>query len=472
MKKQIENEKKYNENMSTFYNMIIKINSMNELTKNGWQIVNNMAKDNNEENENKEIIYEKKVSIVSVLGDKNSGKSFILHLLTGKDIPNGYTVTTEGLSFIIPPNKESSDNYILIDTAGTESPLLNDNLDISVEEKNKMAKDRQITDYFLQKFLLEKSDIFICVVDNLSLTVQKFINRIIKNYTYKTIFIIHNLKTFIEKKQVENYIDNILKKSITFKLKEDKFFSLDRCKSNNSNENQIFYKQELKEKERIIIHLITANEESEAGKYYNGTTIEYLKNKLTQVLEKKQFNIIENLKQFLVKISEDIFEQKLNESSLIIENNSIKVKNEELNLKDCLMDVLGNNIIPESKFKPKYRYGYFIDSNTEERKFFIEIELFGIWNLKRSLEIKEDHFIIKINGEKQKKISQREYEFKNFIPADYFDLEIKIDNRNGIVNDEPKAEEENGLYTLIFPIRQNNIEEEVISGESDEEVDV
>ena len=193
---------------------------------------------------------------------------------------------------------------------------------------------------------------------------------------------------------------------------------------------------------------------------------------MTQVLEKKKFNIIENLKQFLVKISEDIFEQKLDESSIILENNSIKVKNEELNLKDCLMDVLGNNIIPESKFKPKYRYGYFIDSNTEERKFFIEIELFGIWNLKQSLEIKVDHFIIKINGEKQKKMSQREYEFKNFIPADNFDLEIKIDNRNGIVNDDPTAEEENGLYTLIFPIRQNNIEEEVISGESDEEVDV
>lgn len=178
------------------------------------------------------------------------------------------------------------------------------------------------------------------------------------------------------------------------------------------------------------------------------------------------------MKQFLVNISEDIFEQKLDESSLIVENNSIKVKNEELNLKDCLMDVLGNNIIPESKFKPKYRYGYFIDSNTEERKFFIEIELFGIWNLKQSLEIKVDHFIIKINGEKQKKMAQREYEFKNFVPADDFELEIKIDNRNGIVNDDPTAEEENGLYTLIFPIRQNNIEEEVISGESDEEVDV
>ena len=81
-----------------------------------------------------------------------------------------------------------------------------------------MAKDRQITDYFLQKFILEKSDIFICVVDNLTLTNQKFINRIIKNYTNKKIYIIHNLKTFIEKEQVENYIKDTLMESVTFHL--------------------------------------------------------------------------------------------------------------------------------------------------------------------------------------------------------------------------------------------------------------
>ena len=75
--------------------------------------------------------------------------------------------------------------------------------------KDKMAKDRQITDNFLQKFILEKSDIFICVVDNLTLTDQKFI-RIIKNYTHKKIYIIYNLKAFIEKEQVENYIKDTL----------------------------------------------------------------------------------------------------------------------------------------------------------------------------------------------------------------------------------------------------------------------
>lgn len=469
MNAQIENEKKYNENMDNFYSMIIKINYMDELTKDGWKIIYNK--------DNKEILNKKKVSIVSVLGDKNSGKSFILHLLTGKDIPNGYTVTTEGLSFIIPSGQENNDNYILIDTAGTESPLLNDDIRISIEKKQQMIRDRQITDYFLQKFLLEQSDIFICVVDNLSLTVQKFINRIIKNDRYKTIFIIHNLKTFIEKKQVENYVENILKKSLTFKLKEDKYFYIGKDKANDLNENQIFYRQELKQKDKskkkIIIHLITANEESEAGKYYNKTTINYLKNQLTQVIEKKEVNIVENLKQFLVTISEDIFEKKIEYSSLTEDNNCIKVKNEneELKLKDCLIDVLGYNIIPDTKFKPKYRYGYFIDSSTEQRKFFIEIELYGIWKIKQSLDVKEEYFTIKIIGEKKKGVIEKNYEFNNYIPAKEFNLEIQMDNKNGIVNNEPKPEEENGLYTLIFPLRENNIEEEVIEGESDEEKD-
>ena len=182
MQDQIDKEKEYNTNKSSYYNMNIQIDSMNQLANTGWKI-NRTKKDDNNKNQ---------VAIVSVLGNKNSGKSFILQLLTGKTIPNGYSVTTEGLSFIIPDNdKNKDDNYILIDTAGTESPLLyDDSNDLNKkkeEDKEKeipnienMIKDRQITDYFIQKFILEKSDIFICVVDNLTLTDQKFINRIIK----------------------------------------------------------------------------------------------------------------------------------------------------------------------------------------------------------------------------------------------------------------------------------------------------
>ena len=116
MEKQIEKEKTYNKDMNKLYNMIIKVNSMDQLTKEGWKIINHRP-------ENSKCL-EKKVSIISVIGNKNSGKSFILHLLTGKNIPNGYTVTTEGLSFIIPEDEDNKeDNFILIDTAGTESPF-------------------------------------------------------------------------------------------------------------------------------------------------------------------------------------------------------------------------------------------------------------------------------------------------------------------------------------------------------------
>ena len=465
MEKQIEKEKTYNKDMNKLYNMIIKVNSMDQLTKEGWKIINNRP-------ENSKYL-EKKVSIISVIGNKNSGKSFILHLLTGKNIPNGYTVTTEGLSFIIPEDEDNKeDNFILIDTAGTESPLLIEgNNNLTLEIKDKMAKDRQITDYFLQKFILEKSDIFICVVGNLTLTDQKFINRIIKNYTNKTIFIIHNLKTFIEKDQVEYYINNTLKESLTFHLQQDEYFELES--EEFLNENKIFFKQKLKENDRIIIHLIIANQDSPAGKYYNNSTIKYLNKQLSQVKEKKPFNIIKNLKEFLISFSGEIFNKKLEQSSIKEDNDCIKViNNENLDLKDCLMDELGNNIIKDTKFKPKYRYGYFTDSSTEEKKFFLEIELFGIWIISHNIEIKENFFIIKIEGEKKMKLNENVYEFQNYIPNNYFILEIKVENSKGIVNDEPKTEEENGLYILIFTLRKKNVEEEVISGESDENEDV
>ena len=465
MEQQVEKEKNYNRDMQKLYNMIIKVDSMDQLTKEGWKIINKIK-------ENR-IDIDKKVSIISVLGNKNAGKSFILHLLTGKNIPNGYTVTTEGLSFIMPEEGDNrGDNYILIDTAGTESPLLLEKITkMTIDSINKMAKDRLITDYFLQKFILEKSDIFICVVDNLTLTDQKFINRIVNNYTNKTIFIIHNLKTFIEKNQVENYINNTLRQSLTFDLKQDKYYDIGN--EPNFEENQIFFIQKLKDKERKVVHLIIANEDSDAGKYYNKSTINYLLIQLSQVKEKKPFNIIKNLKDFLVSFSEEIFNKKIEKSSVKIENDCIKiVDNKDLVLKECLNDVMGNIII-DNNYKPKYRYSYFLDSSTQERKFFIEIELFGIWNLFHKIEVKDNYFIIKISGEKKQKIIERNYEFKNYIPKSNFDLEIKVKNSLGIVSEEPpKAEEINGLYILIFSLKRKNIEEEIVSGESDENEDV
>ena len=135
MQEKIDAEKKFKQEKNDLYNIIVKLNSMDQLITEGWKI--DKTKSESEET------LEKRVAIVSVLGNKNSGKSFILHLLTDKDIPNGYTVTTEGLSFIIPDNdKNKNDNFILIDTAGTESPLLSEEPN-EAKEKKKIKKKRK-----------------------------------------------------------------------------------------------------------------------------------------------------------------------------------------------------------------------------------------------------------------------------------------------------------------------------------------
>ena len=494
MKKEIEDEKRFKQDKNSLYNIIVKLNSMDQLINEGWTIMKT-------KNDSKETL-EKSVAIVSVLGNKNSGKSFLLHLLTNKDIPNGYTVTTEGLSFIIPDNdKNKNDNFILIDTAGTESPLLSEepkeekeekknkkekkekeeskeeNKEEKLEEKKEeqiiedMVKDRQITDYFIQKFILEKSDIFICVVGNMTLTDQKFINRIIKHYANKKIYIIHNLKTFVEKYQVEEYITDTLLKSLTFDLEKEKYYDLANPKKTDE-QNQYFYKQKLKENDRIIIHLIIANNDSDAGKYYNKFAIDYLNKQLRQVKEKKPFDIVKNLREFLVTISGDIFKSKLDPNLITKEQDIIKIKSEKLDLKDCSIDELGNNILTETIFKPKYRYGFYTDHEKKENKLIIEIELFGIWKIMQQISTKDNHFIIGVSGKKEKEIEERKYVFKNYNPGNKFDLEIKVGNEKGFLGDNPVLTEENGLYILTYTLRANNKEEEVVSGESDEDADV
>ena len=471
MQEQIEKEKRFKQQKDSFYNMIIQINSMDQLINEGWPIKINAKADIKN-------YLEKNVSVVSILGNKNSGKSFLLHLLAHKEIPNGFTVTTEGLSFIIPDNaKNKDDNVILIDTAGTESPLLVD-IDIDKMKKEEKAKisieklvnDRHITDYFIQKFILEKSDIFICVVENLTLTAQKFINRIIKYYANKKIFIVHNLKTFIQINQVEEYIKDTLLQSLTFDLEKEKFYSLETPKKGQKEQNQYYYKQKLKDN-KTIIHLIIANQNSDAGKFYNPFAIDYIISHLSLVKVKKPFNIVKNLKEFLVSISGDIFKNKIEANQIEDDEKIIKVNTDKLELKNCSIDELGNNIIIDEIFKPKYRFGFYVDKKNKQNKLSIEIELFSKWKIEQKITPKDSDFIIYIKGKKEKDIEQKQYISKNYIPGNEFDLELKIKNSKGFLN-EPSLEEINGLYILNYTIRETQIEDEIKIEEAAEDEEI
>ena len=261
------------------YDLIIKIESIKALFDGGWKIIET---DYGQKCDKK---YQKTGSvIVTAIGNKNKGKSFILSKISEKDIPRGFNITTEGLSVIYPRKRP----VIILDTSGSESPLLElednyyqlknnekncdeENKKYQEKKKNYIEKlkkyakenkdeiekinedfynsrfdyinkiksedlisqiqnyinDKKITDYFLQRFSLEKSNIILLIFGKMTRQDQFFLNRIKRSIVNNTslkfsqkLLVIHNLYNFKKTKDVEKYIDENLKKSDTFSVRE------------------------------------------------------------------------------------------------------------------------------------------------------------------------------------------------------------------------------------------------------------
>ena len=229
------------------YDVKIDINSMKSLLEDGWEEeFSNKGKERYDKKKDKPSV------VVSVIGNQNKGKSWILGKISGEEIPKGYAVKTKGLSIIYPTIDRQ--NIILLDTAGFETPLVeNDVYKLSkkkdelsekeyLEEVTDLAKDRQMTEYFLQRFVLTQANILLVLVGQLTYTDQKFLNRVKKECGDKRIFIIHNLKNLEELSQVRDYIKDTLKLSLTFKLKENNMIIFDDI-TEKDKENNLLYRR-------------------------------------------------------------------------------------------------------------------------------------------------------------------------------------------------------------------------------------
>ena len=74
---------------------------------------------------------------------------------------------------------------------------------------------------------MSKSKVILLVVGQLTISEQLFINNLKDTITEdKKIIIIHNLLNFVKKKQVEDYINDVLKRSLFFNLEEMPFTEL------------------------------------------------------------------------------------------------------------------------------------------------------------------------------------------------------------------------------------------------------
>ena len=313
LKKSDELRHHKNSKVEDFYDIVIDIKSIKSINKEGWPVqFNEKGLDKYITHKNEK---EEKSIILGVLGNNNKGKSFLLSRISKIDLLIGKSIETKGLSVKYPKlegyNKRQ---IILLDSAGLETPVLKKENDVEKneiiienkkneelalnnneeeqklkeeiiekdkDEENKSiierkekdilnekeieqnkefkenARDKIMTELFLQKFIIMVSDILLIVFGKLTYSEQLLINKIkveSKKANKGRIFIIHNLQEFSLVSEVQDNIRNTLLKCSTFNLKKRTRISIDE---DDVTENE---RKKLKKKgENIRINGIEKN---------------------------------------------------------------------------------------------------------------------------------------------------------------------------------------------------------------------
>lgn len=476
-----EEKEKLEKDPLEFYDIIVNINSMQNIKREGWEIRMNESGKKITEDKN-----EKKRLVIGVIGNRNKGKSFMLQALSGEKMQTGTTINTIGLSI-----KYSEDKFVLLDCAGSESPILGENTNLQ-----NVSRDKLFTEAFLQSYIIKNSNAILLVVGNLTFSEQKLINKISENLKSlnlrgktKNLIIIHNLQTYETIAQVENYIDTILKQSASFNIVKEE--------SNFYNSNEFFFDGN----NNSIKHFIYAKENSEAGNYYNRSTINNIKNLYNIETNKYRFDfkqtIIEHFKEmgeqmydFKEKINLDLEEvkqeNKENKSQEVTkENNEMNDENKEaiekketenpiveknteylneyksylifkgdekLVLKKMVIDELGVASFIKNGFNPDYECYY----NKKELVLKIEcpegVELTAKRKRNKSKNISSYLFAIEVTGKKNedKPLEETTYIKKKQF-GNYY-LLIPFEDDNYTLGEKTEEEPKNGWKTFKFAL--------------------
>ena len=357
-----------------YYDVIIDIDSFRHLLKEegnndwGWNV-----------EINKNFNYEEKVKeeyvSIGVVGNGNRGKSFLLSKISNFSFPIGYSVKTKGISVKYPLEKMGGKNIVILDSAGFETPVLETSdfkLGTTTDSKkaiktmNEIARDRQIVEYFTQNFILTYSNVIIAVVGQLTFSEQQLLVKIKEDNKKKKIFVVHNLFNFETIKQVDDYIEDTLLKSLTFKLQPTTYVNFkNKLEEELKKENQIYYHEEVGDKS--IEHLILSKEGTEAGNYYNNSTLLYLQNNITSETKIKKRPIIENVKRHLASASNFVFEYPIQKENVNYEQNKIFIENNEkpIILKKISTDSIGTPSFFGQAFLPQFNVMAITNENEE-----------------------------------------------------------------------------------------------------------
>ena len=463
----LNKDTKFNE----FYDIIVDIKSVKDICK-GWEI--KMSKKAEQEYEK---LKNEKVIKIGVIGNANKGKSFLLSKISQIHLPSGTSIRTEGLS-IKYPELENFENrrIVLLDSAGLETPVLDDGPENDKKDEKDLFKeksrDKLITELFLQNYIINNSDILLLVVGILTYSEQKLLNKIklqLRNSKFKkSIFIIHNLMAFTTMAQVKEYLDNILFKSITFKLDEGHKIS-----TSTEKVSGLYFveKNDDKNSDFQIYHYIMANEGSEAGNYCNEFTIKQLNNFFI-VAKDEPFDVLQTIKERFIDMSKEMLEKTEKTEPIKLENfdntdnKKIKLnKPDGITLKKCLIDELGFSNLRSNGFMPVYNY------YRKENKIIVRVEAPGNCSLKSTIETLGEYLYIRLEGEKKvdkEPEKQEDNIYKNREFGKFtLDIPLKASEYN-LKNKEPKVDRKHGVFILEYEIEENKSTTEYKQREDDE----
>ena len=463
-----------NESFIDFYDVIIDIKSIKDIKK-GWEIKMN------ERGKKKYYEYKgMKIIRIGVIGNSNKGKSFLLSKISKIELPSGTSIRTEGLSIKYPELEGYTDRKIvLLDSAGLETPVLKDNeyeiiknendnsndysiIDNGNQSQNlnkdlkeyfkEKSREKLITELFLQNYIIHNSEILILVVGIFTYSEQKLLNRIKTEIERakidKPLYIMHNLITYTSISQVKEYINEFLLKSVTFDLEEGHNIS-----TRSINQNGIYFYE--KKSNPKIFHLIFANEDSEAGKYYNQFTLNFLENSYQNVTDLKTFDVIKTVKERFLEISKDIIDEPKNIEFKFDDNENekcIKLNSKDnIILKKCLIDELGFSNLKGDGFEPKYSY-YKKDKNT----LIIFLECPGICSLTPDVYYEGVYNIIKLSGIKNKDKEPLKFEDSLFNTREFgkFSLEIPLKTEEFLISDIEPIDKSDGIFIIKVKIKE------------------
>ena len=463
-----------NESFIDFYDVIIDIKSIKDIKK-GWEIKMN------ERGKKKYYEYKgMKIIRIGVIGNSNKGKSFLLSKISKIKLPTGTSIRTEGLSIKYPELEGYTDRKIvLLDSAGLETPVLKDNeyeiiknendnsndysiIDNGNQSQNlkkdlkeyfkEKSREKLITELFLQNYIIHNSEILILVVGIFTYSEQKLLNRIKTEIERakidKPLYIIHNLITYTSISQVKEYINEFLLKSVTFDLELGHNIS-----TKSINQSGIYFYE--KQSNPKIFHLIFANEDSEAGKYYNEFTLNFLENSYQNVNDLKTFDVIKTVKERFLEISKDIIDEPKNIEFKFDDNENekcIKLNSKDnIILKKCLIDELGFSNLKGDGFEPKYSY-YKKDKNT----LIIFLECPGICSLTPDVYYEGVYNIIKLSGIKNKDKEPLKFEDSLFNTREFgkFSLEIPLKTEEFLISNIEPIEKSDGIFIITVKIME------------------